>query len=398
MIPVLLFVSIVLRAIFWQTEIGFIGMKIIYWTVSVYTAYLIYRDRELFSRLTFWFVPALLLVVMSISGGRAAPPPEWLPTGDSFFGHEMRVIAGSPAHLRYMSLVFFDLVYIIASLRYNRETLAKILVYSGWAVYAGTLAQVVMGLRPELLIVQKPTYAATLAALLLPASETIADNNLRRIYRAWGMIAVMLYGAQTGWVMVFAYLGYNVLRSVGWRITFPRAAVLGLVGTGGVLGVARAFTWRTFIDRTYYWRAALQDAANNPVLGIGPGRFQHYGLSSMPAFSAHSVPLTVLSEAGLTGFAVVLLLVAMIVGTRRKRPDWANQILGLAGGAFLLADGFWIWPISAVVAMALATTPPDNIGSEALMERYVVNGATQWYYINKTKKFLIGFASIVRKL
>jgi O-antigen ligase len=112
--------------------------------------------------------------------------------------------------------------------------------------------------------------------------------------------------------------------------------------------------------RTEIWHAAIKGFAAHPLIGSGAGSFPRRWLrvrgGRPPVAQAHSIELSVLSELGIVGGA--LLLVALAVPVRsavRMRTMAVVPALGGAYTAFLLATGLdWTWQLAGVTMAGLA--------------------------------------------
>ncbi|HVF52679.1 MAG TPA: O-antigen ligase family protein [Actinomycetota bacterium] len=119
-------------------------------------------------------------------------------------------------------------------------------------------------------------------------------------------------------------------------------------------------------ERAHFWQAAAGMASQYPVIGRGPDAYAVEGISHRPYANAvlkgyqfasepHSVPLSVLTSAGLIGLAGFVALVLwltrrMIVIARSAEPDPLGAALGGAAIAYLLQSFVSIDDISVRVA------------------------------------------------
>ena len=372
----------------WQTQPGAQAQMWLYVLISVLTGAMIYRKQREFGRLTFWFVPALLIIVMAVSGSRAAPPHRWGEAPGTVWGYQLYWLAQDAATARYLAVAWFATIYVLISLCYTSRRAAKELVLAGVVIYAVTIIQVIAGIDPRSMILQQPSYAATLCALLLPVSAVL-EKQRRDCYVLGGIVAVLLYRAETGYALMVIYLAFWAMERRGIKLEY-RYYLPALFGIGAVVGIlAMFFTPTTALDRIMFWRGAISDFLAHPILGVGPGRFYHYGLGHhWPGYFAHSLPLTFLSEVGIIGMLVLALFVAMVWGTRRKRPAYANQVLLMAAVASLWDDAWLMWAISLVIAVALATTLPDEDTVPEFTEVLIRTQSAQSYYTNKAKNLI----------
>ncbi len=127
-------------------------------------------------------------------------------------------------------------------------------------------------------------------------------------------------------------------------------------------------------NRYDFWRVAVKEFAAHPVLGIGSRGFGpaylQYGKSQETPARAHSLPLDALSELGLVGFLVLLLVFAPPIAAVARRARTELTAAGiLAGCVYFVAHACvdWIWTIPAVgvlamllLSIAAASAPPGD--------------------------------------
>lgn len=113
-------------------------------------------------------------------------------------------------------------------------------------------------------------------------------------------------------------------------------------------------------NRYDFWRVALREFAHHPLVGVGSRGFAasylQYGKSSETPARAHSLWLDSLSETGLLGFAVLLLVFAPPVAAVARRARSELTAAGvLAACVYFLAHASvdWIWTFPAVGALAM---------------------------------------------
>ena len=168
---------------------------------------------------------------------------------------------------------------------------------------------------------------------------------------------------------------------VGRRVRIAVAAVLGVVVLAGlVAALARVGSpvaaFRTPVPatdadlgrrlfsasgngRSDYWRIALEQAADEPLLGGGAGSYERRWLRDRPtAFSArdaHSVYLETLAELGPLGLGLLLAALGIpLVALARARRDPLAVTAGSAYAAFLVHAALdWDWEVPAVTVPAL---------------------------------------------
>jgi hypothetical protein len=107
-------------------------------------------------------------------------------------------------------------------------------------------------------------------------------------------------------------------------------------------------------NRAQWWQEAAHGFADHPVTGNGAGAFQvthrRYRDSNVEVREPHSLPLQLLSETGLVGFALfAAVVVAAALAVRRERA--LLFVVGLFGLA-VLYDIHWDFTAAAAVAFA----------------------------------------------
>ena len=126
------------------------------------------------------------------------------------------------------------------------------------------------------------------------------------------------------------------------------------------------FAFNAGSERYDYWRVALDDAVDDPLVGSGGGGFQYSynreGKSGETPRDAHSVELELLSEQGILALlAFVVFLIAVVsaaLRTRRLGPAATALVAAALGaGAYWLVhasiEWFWTYPGITAPAMAL---------------------------------------------
>jgi hypothetical protein len=107
-------------------------------------------------------------------------------------------------------------------------------------------------------------------------------------------------------------------------------------------------------NRYDFWRVSLDGFRAHPVAGIGARGFwtyyiEHRRSEEMPT-RAHSLPLDVLLEEGLVGFALLALGLGLPLAVVARRRDDPVAVAALAGSAYWLAHASvdWNWTVPAV--------------------------------------------------
>jgi len=221
-----------------------------------------------------------------------------------------------------------------------------------------------------------------------------ANNRLGRI--GWGLYSLiitanlMLTLSRGAWLGLFTALGllillllkhYDILSMGGlkswWSQRTPVqrrlvgissfAVLIGLLVAGGLLINSFSIKTRRPELRTRLWNSALLQFSEKPITGQGFytfGRDYSLSISIPPEQShahAHSVPLNILAEMGLIGFAVFVITVGWVIRLvwRRwsdvegeERLTWIMAVATLAGfGVQHLFDLPAMMPIVALVGL-----------------------------------------------
>jgi O-antigen ligase len=166
--------------------------------------------------------------------------------------------------------------------------------------------------------------------------------------------ALLLTSSRGAWLALAAGLVTLVAlhrpargRSLALQLAIAAAAVAAvLVVSGGS-------------DRADYWRVALEDARDHPLLGSGAGTYGEYWLAHGPGGSftrtAHSLYLQSLAELGPLGLLLVaaaLALPLVRLGAARASPVAAAA--GAAYVAYALHTGLdWDWEMPATTVAGL---------------------------------------------
>ena len=116
--------------------------RVVVFAMCVLTARTIWTNKKRAEDLTFAFLPALMLAVMSMSDAVAsrAPAARWGATGATAFGMKLFYLAEDAAGARFLSVLFFACCYIILAMRSNAESVARALARAGVFIYALTIA------------------------------------------------------------------------------------------------------------------------------------------------------------------------------------------------------------------------------------------------------------------
>jgi hypothetical protein len=167
---------------------------------------------------------------------------------------------------------------------------------------------------------------------------------------AGGLALIVVAGS----IAVFArYGGPHTIAQKGWdSFSAPPSPTQGDLRK-------RLFTF-SGSGRVELWRAALDDYADHPVVGSGPGSYEHYWNAHRPfpgkVRDAHSLYLEVLAELGPIGLALlaVALGVPLVAAFIARGHPLVPAALA-AYVAYLVHAGVdWDWELPAVTIAALA--------------------------------------------
>ena len=202
-------------------------------------------------------------------------------------------------------------------------------------------------------------FAAVVAALLAAATAVLEEKGaadlLPKLTRrgrivVWGLIALLGIGA-------------TVAIARGPIADGIDAISTGETGYGEIEG--SRFSYGGGLDRTDYWRVALQQTGDNPLLGGGAGSFRSDYLLDREAEqsprNAHSVWLEHLGELGVVGLALLLGGFVFAIGaalrSRRLGPE-AAAVSTVALTTFAAWAGQasldWSWFFGGLTAPMLA--------------------------------------------
>ena len=187
--------------------------------------------------------------------------------------------------------------------------LAAAWALAGAAVAAVAIFQAISGHEPVATLVNPNVLAHW---LLFPAG--FVWMFLREDKRpAWKICAVLIAGGLAV-TRSWSVMGALVAACVWQSGRTPLA--IGLWGAGAA-GAVLALP-RSLADRFVWWDAAVRIFAGHPWLGVGPGGFggAYLAYKTVPgrnSLFAHSAPIEILSETGLTGFLAWGLFVGLML-------------------------------------------------------------------------------------
>ncbi len=176
---------------------------------------------------------------------------------------------------------------------------------------------------------------------VLPRLEARFDRRLGLAIGAAAVVAAALVVVATGGPVDLVRNGYR-------SFTTP---------THAGAGPARLLTF-SGSSRVDYWRIALRDVEDHPLLGSGAGSYRRYWYrqrtTSQPARDAHSLYLETLAELGPVGLA--LLLVALgtpVAACLRARDLVTPAALGPYAAYLAHAGQDWDWELPTVTVAAI---------------------------------------------
>lgn len=160
-------------------------------------------------------------------------------------------------------------------------------------------------------------------------------------------------------------------------------APVGTVAAGAPDNVFSRLSAANGNGRYQQWQAALDAHATAPWKGLGPGTFEFWWSrhGTAPGFirDAHTLYFETLAETGVVGFALLIGLLAFLLGTAVVRwlgaaPALRIWIAAAVGGlsAFMTAAAFeWVWEMGAIAcavmllgAVIVAGREPDEVVGE----------------------------------
>ncbi|HZF02276.1 MAG TPA: O-antigen ligase family protein [Methylomirabilota bacterium] len=186
-----------------------------------------------------------------------------------------------------------------------------------------------------------PNALAGIILLLLPIALTLAfTKKIRPVIRIilialtcfLGGGALFWSGSKLGWLIAMALGGLCLFR-FRWPVKLKVAALALILIFGLGIFAVRFHDYfssgaTSISARLDYWRAAVQTTENNPLLGSGPGTFQHpYAQIKSPdaemARLAHNDYLEQFSDSGIPGGIFYASWIALVLATIGRRV-WKN--------------------------------------------------------------------------
>jgi tetratricopeptide (TPR) repeat protein len=205
---------------------------------------------------------------------------------------------------------------------------------------------------------------STLAAVAIAALPARFEGRVSGFSSPGGrsdraVLAVLAVLAVAGAVSFVVVVG-NPIDWIGKRATELKA------GEADLSERSSRFTLNAGSNRPDFWRVAIDQVRDNPLLGDGAGGFE-YAYSKnreklkQNARDAHSVELEILGELGVPGLllfisAIGCAMAGALASRRRGPPAALLSTVALASGTYWLvhASVDWFWSYPAVTASALA--------------------------------------------
>jgi O-Antigen ligase len=167
-------------------------------------------------------------------------------------------------------------------------------------------------------------------------------------------------GAALAAVGLATLAGGWALASRSWVLSRRRLAVVAcLLLCGSLAVVALRPPTLSSSYRVAYWRAAMDEAAEHPLLGSGAGSFslswREHRTVDLGVRDAHSLYVETLSELGPVGLLLVVSIVAVpLIVSVRRRGDPVAAVSGAAFAVFAVHAGLdWDWEMPVVTLTAL---------------------------------------------
>ena len=275
-----------------------------------------------------------------------------------------------------------------------------------------------------------PQYHGLTAAFRADGADSAAQHA--------GGIALVLFVAGVAVGVVYALLDNRLtvpararrIAAIAVVAGATLAAGVGVVKVAGHVDDPRDFVsekWESFkqlpttetgsshllslgSNRYDFWRVSLAGFADHPVAGIG-GRgfgplYLQEGRSIETPVRAHSLPLDVLLETGIVGFALLVgFFVLVTVGISRRLDTVAGAAaLGVLAYFAVHASGDWIWtfpavgvPVFLVLGIALASgedrplpRPAALVAGTAAVAAALLLFAPPWLSGRVTERALAG--------
>ena len=244
---------------------------------------------------------------------------------------------------------------------------------AGGALVAGVAA--VVALEPN----RRRLLAAWRWILVVPAFAVLAvsafEPTSSRIVGApgdaLGNRLLVLVAVLTALAVAPALLATRAAEHDARRPVRRLAWVVGAVTLACVVGVGAARFPGLAGDRPLFWRAAVEEFRERPLLGSGAGTYAQVWLERRPGDisvrDAHSVVVETLAELGIVGVVLVVLLLALPLSWARRGRS--RPLVPAAGGAFAAyavhASADWDWEMPAITLAGLFCAVAVGVAADA---------------------------------
>lgn len=134
-----------------------------------------------------------------------------------------------------------------------------------------------------------------------------------------GVVGIFLSFSRSAWLIGLLLIGGYVIKNLTPKLAYAGVLLLIFIVTLEEIFISRltsSLVWDTapLIQRAELWRAAKSMLHTSPFFGVGPGMF----IKNLPTFApqtrllqpVHSIYALVMSETGIVGFVLLLMLVA----------------------------------------------------------------------------------------
>jgi O-Antigen ligase len=222
----------------------------------------------------------------------------------------------------------------------------------------------------------RAALAGALLALVAGAGAALAGRRVEESAERQARANRAVAGGAVG-VVVVGLVAFAVVTSDPFGWVGDRVDEFLTQGTPHSDEVSSRFSSGAGSERDDLWRVALDDAGEDPILGLGAGGYQYSylldrdeeGIESVR--DAHSVEFEVLSELGVIGLVLFACAIGgAALGAWRSRglgvPAAALSTCALTAGAYWLShaslDWFWTYagvtaPVFALIGSACAPGP-----------------------------------------
>lgn len=134
-------------------------------------------------------------------------------------------------------------------------------------------------------------------------------------------------------------------------------------------------------DRPTFWSVAVEEFGERPLLGSGAGTYAQVWLERRPVEAsvrdAHSLVVEALSELGVIGLVLVLILLGapLVWGIRSRARPLVPAVTGAFGAYAAHASVDWDWEMPAITLAALFCAVALAVSADGEGRRYAVGPA-----------------------